>query len=165
MSSYLLNKAGFKQIMESDQYVISKKVLIVGKWYACDGMFKLNIENNISSASSVYMLSFMNFWHARLCHINNRYVGIMSNIGLIPRLTKDIEKCEACNQAKITKWPHKNVERNTKLLELIQTNLCEFEGKLTREGNKYFITFIDDFSKYAYVYLLKNKRDAFEKFK
>ena len=165
MSSYLLNKAGFKQIMESDQYVISKKVLIVGKGYACDGMFKLNIENNISSASSIYMLSFMNFWHARLCHINNRYVGIMSNIGLIPRLTKDIEKCEACNQAKITKRPHKNVERNTKLLELIQTNLCEFEGKLTREGNKYFITIIDDFSKYAYVYLLKNKRDAFEKFK
>ena len=165
MSSYLLNKAGFKQIIESDQYVISKKVLFVGKGYACDGMFKLNIENNISSTNSVYMLSFMNFWHARLCHINNRYVGIMSTIGLIPRLTKDIEKCEACSQAKITKRPHKNVERNTELLELIHTNLCEFEGKLTRGGNKYFITFIDDFSKYAYVYLLKNKRDAFEKFK
>ena len=165
MSSYLLNKAGFKQIMESDQYVISKTVLFVVKGYACDEMFKLNIENNISSTSSIYMLSFMNFWHARLCHINNRYVGIMSNIELIPRLTKDIEKCEACIQAKITKWPHKNVERNTELLELIHIDLCELEGKLTRGGNKYFITFIDDFSKYAYVYLLKNKRDAFEKFK
>ena len=83
MSSYLLNKAGFKQTMESNQYVISKKGLFVGKWYACDGMFKLNIENNMSSASYVYMLSSMNFWHAHLCHINNRYVGIMSNIGLI----------------------------------------------------------------------------------
>ena len=165
MLSYLLNKAGFKQIMESDQYVISKKGLFVGKGYACDGMLKLNIENNISSASSVYMLSFMNFWHAHLCHINSRYVGIMSNIGLIPRLTKDIEKCEACSQAKITKRSHKNVERNTELLELIHTDLCEFEGKLTRGGNRYFITFIDDFSKYAYVYLLKNKSDAFEKFK
>ena len=66
---------------------------------------------------------------------------------------------------KLLKWPHKNVERNAELLELIHTNLCEFEGKLTRGGNKYFITFIGDFSKYAYVYLLKNKRDAFEKFK
>ena len=65
----------------------------------------------------------------------------------------------------ITKRPHKNVERNTELLELIHTYLCEFEGKLTREGNGYFITFIDNFSKYAYVYLLKNKSDAFEKFK
>ena len=92
-------------------------------------------------------------------------MGIMSNIGLIPRLTKDIEKCKACSQAKITKRPYKNVERNTKLLELIHTDLCEFEGKLTRGGNKNFITFVDDFSKYAYVYLLKNKSDAFEKFK
>ena len=157
MSSYLLNKAGFKQIMKSNQYVISKKGLFVCKGYASDGMFKLNIENNISSASSIYMLSFMNFWHARLCHINSRYVGIMSNIGLIPRLTKDIEKCEVCSQAKITKWSHKNVERNTELLELIHTDLREYEGKLTRGGNKYFITFIDDFSKYAYVYLLKNR--------
>ena len=131
MSSYLLNKAGFKQTMESDQYVISKKWLFVGKGYACDGMFNLNIENNISSTSFVYMLSSMNFWHAVLCHINSRYVEIMSNIGLIPRLTKDFEKCEACSQAKITKRTHKNVERNTELLELIYTDLCEFEGKLT----------------------------------
>ena len=51
------------------------------------------------------------------------------------------------------------------MLELFHTNLCEFEGILTRGGNRYFITFIDDFSKYTYVYLLKNKSDAFEKFK
>ena len=151
--------------MKSDQYVISKKWLFVGKGYACDGMFKLNIENNISSASSIYMLSFVNFWHARLCHINSRYVGIMSNIWLIPRLTKDFEKCEACSQAKITIQSHKNVERNTELAELIHTDLCDFEGKLTHGGNWYFIIFVDDFSKYAYVYLLKNKSDAFEKFK
>ncbi|XP_030945271.1 uncharacterized protein LOC115969796 [Quercus lobata] len=54
MSSFLLNKAGFKQTMESDNYVITKKGLFVGKGYACDGMFKLNIENNKASTSSVY---------------------------------------------------------------------------------------------------------------
>jgi hypothetical protein len=36
MLSYLLNKAGFKQTMESDQYVITKNGLFVGKGYACD---------------------------------------------------------------------------------------------------------------------------------
>ena len=51
------------------------------------------------------------------------------------------------------------------MLELIHSDLCEFEGKLTRGGNRYIITFIDDFSRYAYVYLLKNKSDAFDKFK
>ena len=46
MSSFLLNKVGFKQTMESDNYVITKKRLFVGKGYACGGMFKLNVENN-----------------------------------------------------------------------------------------------------------------------
>ena len=123
MSSFLLNKAGFKQTMESDNYVITKKGLFVGKGYACDEMFKLNIENNKASTSSVYMLSSINFWHARLCHINSRYVRIMSSLGLIPRLSKNFEKCETCGQVKITKRPHKSVVRNTELFELIHSNL------------------------------------------
>ena len=74
------------------------------------------------------MLSSVNFQHARLCHINSKYVGIMSSLGLIPRLSKDFEKCETCSQAKITKMPHKSVVRNTELLELIHSDLCEFMG-------------------------------------
>ena len=126
--------------MESDNYVITKKGLFVVKGYACDGMFKLNVENNKVSTSSVYMLSSTNFWHACLCHINIRYVGIMSSLGLIPRLSKYFEKCETCSQVKITKSPHKSVVRCTELLELIHSNLCEFEGILTRGGNRYIIT-------------------------
>ena len=164
MSSFLLNKADFKQTMESDNYVIAKKGLFVGKGYACDGMFKLNVENNKASTSSIYMLSSINFWHARLWYINSRYVGTMSSLGLIPRLSKDFEKCETCSQAKITKRPHKIIVRNTELFELIHSDLCEFGETWTHEGNRYIITFIDDFSKYTIVYLLKNKSDAFENF-
>ena len=164
MSSFLLNKVGFRQIIESDQYVIVKKGIFVGKGYACDGMFKLNVEMNKTS-TSVYMLSSTNFWHARLCHINDRYVGIMSSLGLIPMVKKNFEKCEACSKTKITKRPHFQVERKTDLLELVHTDICELGGILTRGGNRYFITFIDDFYKFTYVYLMKNKSDAFENFK
>ena len=83
MSNFLLNKTGFMQIIESDNYVIIKKGLFLDKGYACDGMFKLNFKNNKTSTSSVYMLSSIDFWHARLCHITSRYVGIMSSLGLI----------------------------------------------------------------------------------
>ena len=99
----------------------------MGKSYACDGMFKLNVEINKASTSSVYMLSCLNFWHARLCHINSRYVGTMSQLGLILKLNKNFEKCETCSEAKIIKRPHKNVKRSTELLELIHSGLCEFE--------------------------------------
>ena len=32
-------------------------------------------------------------------------------------------------------------------------------------GYEYFITFIDDYSRFGYVYLMKRKSEAFEKFK
>ena len=70
VSSFLLNKIGFKQVFEADQYVISKKGMFVGKGYACDGMFKLDVEMNENS-SSTYIVSCVNVWHGRLCHINN----------------------------------------------------------------------------------------------
>ena len=61
MLSFLLNKAGFKQTMESDSYVITKKWLFVGKGYACDEIFKVNVKNNKASTSLVYMLYSINF--------------------------------------------------------------------------------------------------------
>ena len=36
---------------------------------------------------------------------------------------------------------------------------------LTKGGKRYFITFIDDYSRFTYVYLLKTIDEAFGKFK
>ena len=38
-------------------------------------------------------------------------------------------------------------------------------GVLTRGGKRYFITFIDDFSRFTYVYLMRNKNESFDMFK
>ena len=62
MSSFFLNKAGFKQTMKSNIYVITKRGLFVGKGYACDETFKLHVENNKAYTSLVYMFSSINFW-------------------------------------------------------------------------------------------------------
>ena len=60
MSSFLLNKASFKQIIESDQYVIVKKGTFLGKGYVCHGIFKLNVEMNKTS-TFYYIFSSTNF--------------------------------------------------------------------------------------------------------
>ena len=49
------------------------------------------------------------------------------------------------------------MKRNSELLNLILTDICKFKEILTWGENIYFITFIDDFSKYAYVTCRKNK--------
>ena len=62
--------------------------------------------------------------------------------------------------------PHKAVEaRNLAPLELVHSNLCEMNGELTKDGRRYFMTFIDDCTRFCYVYLLKTKDEALHYFK
>ena len=48
---------------------------------------------------------------------------------------------------------------------LNQSDICEFEGTLTRNRKRYSITFIDDYSNFFSVYRLKNKTEARDMFK
>ena len=56
-------------------------------------------------------------------------------------------------------------ERASGLLGLIHSDVC---GPITTDARGdflYFITFIDDYSRFGYVFLMKHKFEAFEKFK
>jgi hypothetical protein len=58
--------------------------------------------------------------------------------------------------------------KKKKKLKLIMVLLFQFLSTLIHlncGGNEYFMVFIDDFSKYNYVYLIKDKSDEFERFK
>ena len=50
-------------------------------------------------------------------------------------------------------------------LELVHSDLCGPMTIQARGGFEYFITFIDDYSRYVYIYLMRRKFEAFEKFK
>ena len=73
----------------------------------------------------------------------------MSKHNLISCNNNNHEKCEIYVQAKLTKKPFFTIERNTQLLDLIHFDICEYNGVLTRAGKKYFITFIDDCSRFT----------------
>jgi hypothetical protein len=52
--------------------------------------------------------------------------------------------------------PRKAMEaRNLAPLDLIHSDLCEMHGIFTKEGKRCFITFIDDSTRFCYMYLLK----------
>jgi hypothetical protein len=47
----------------------------------------------------------------------------------------------------------------------MHSDLCEMNGVLTKGGKRYFMTLIDDVSRFCYVYLLKTKDEALDYFK
>ncbi|KAK8636801.1 hypothetical protein V6N13_064238 [Hibiscus sabdariffa] len=66
----------------------------------------------------------------------------------------------------MTKAPFSGkVERASDLLGLIHSDVCGPLNTQARGGFQYFITFTDDFSRYGYIYLMRHKFEALERFK
>ncbi|GJY34361.1 retrovirus-related pol polyprotein from transposon TNT 1-94 [Tanacetum coccineum] len=145
------------------------EILYVGKGYAMNGMFKLNVmvvKNEINKMNSfAYLIESSNVWHARLGHVNFNSLRRLIKFNSIPNCHIDSKyKCETCVEAKLTRTSFKSVKRTTEPLDMVHTDICDLKSLPMKGGNKYFIMFIDDCTKYCYVYLLKSKDEAIDKF-
>src|SRR5690349_11925878 len=75
----------------------------------------------------------------------------------------DIGFCEDCAACKTTRQPFpERTIRSSGLLDIINSDICGPMENATVSGNRYFITFIDDHSRKAYVYFIKRKAEAYE---
>ena len=72
----------------------------------------------------------------------------------------DLEVCIDCIKGKQTKHTKKGATRSTQLLEIIHIDICGPFDAPSIGGEKYFITFTDDFSRYGYIYLLHDKSQS-----
>ena len=138
-----------------------------------DGLFKLNVNTvvpnlafNNNNISSVYIVESSFLWHGRLGHVYFNSLHRLVALECLPNLEFDPNhKCKICVEAKLTKTSLNKVERSTEPLSLIHTDICVLKLVQTRGGKKYFITFIDDCTRYCYVYLLRSKDEAVEAFR
>ena len=72
--------------------------------------------------------------------------------------------CVDCIKGKQTKHTKKGATRSIELLEIIHTDICGSFDASSFGREKYFITLIDDFSCYTYIYLLHEKSQVVEAF-
>ncbi|GJT22919.1 zinc finger, CCHC-type containing protein [Tanacetum coccineum] len=142
-----------------------------GKTLCLDNVL-LNLNYPLFNASACMItsshsnsLSKSELWHARLGHVHYKRMRDMSKMSLIPAFDMTHESCKTCMLTKITRQPFKGVNRESKVLDLIHSDLCDFHANPSLGHNKYVITFIDDASRYCYVYLLHAKHEALDKFK
>ncbi|GJU98080.1 zinc finger, CCHC-type containing protein [Tanacetum coccineum] len=93
VSGPMLNKCGYKQVYESDKYILSKSGVFVGFGYYNNGMFMLNLNKVSNDSDSVYMSSstVVNspLWHARLGHAHYKRMLEMSKYDLIPAIDEN----------------------------------------------------------------------------
>jgi len=70
-----------------------------------------------------------------------------------------------CIKGKQTKHKRLGANRSSGVLELIHTNICGSFSMASWNGQRYFISFIDDYSCYGYLYLIHEKSESLDTFK
>ena len=163
----LLRKVGVKVSFESNKIIMTKDNIFVGKGFCNQGLFVLSIYEvmNENASSSAYLVDLYDIWHARLGHVSSGYIKKMQTLSLINNIDySGLSKCQICVTSKLTKKICSAVTRETKLLELIHFDLGDLKQTVNRGGKKFYVTFIDDYSRFARIYLLRSKDEAFNMF-
>ena len=109
-------------------------------------------------------------WHARLGHVNYNKLKEMMQKQVVKGLPQiDIRKdivCAGYQYGKAHQLPYKESEHRSKApLELIHSDVFGPVKQISIGGMRYMVTFIDDFSRYVWVYFMKEKSKTFTKFK
>ena len=175
ISVSLLDREGYCFSIENGTFNIFKNNICYGNASLVGGLYILNSQD--TNTSSIYNVNNKRFksddlnqtviWHCRLGHIGEKRISTLHKCGLLsPFEFTSIERCESCLMGKMTKAPFTGSgERASDLLGLIHSDVCGPMSIQARRGFNYFITFTDDFSRFGYVYLMRHKSEAFDKFK
>ena len=100
-------------------------------------------------------------WHNRLGHIGQDRLSRLVKSKLLGSLTKvNLPTCESCLAGKATRKSFGKAHRASAPLDLIHSDICGPLNVRNRTNKPYFITFIDDYSRYGHIYLISHKSEA-----
>jgi len=121
--------------------------------------------------------SSVDLWHKRLGHLNHENVILLKKRQLAIDFPLEIEnlnnsksniinQCEDCVMGKThrTAMPSSRTHYTTKVLEMVHSDVCGPMTNASIGGAKFFVTFIDDFSRYIVVVPLKSKAEVLQCF-
>ncbi|CAJ2637748.1 unnamed protein product [Trifolium pratense] len=109
-------------------------------------------------------------WHKRYGHLNYRSLSDLNSKELVYGLPKFKTKksiCEICVKSKHSRKPFvaEMPKRASGVLQVIHSDICGPFEAASLGGSKYFITFVDEYSRMIWLYTLKLKSEALEVFK
>ena len=106
--------------------------------------------------------------HQRLGHPNTKVLShVINSCSSLKNISgnKTIDSCDACKMGKMHKLHFPITETKTKNpLELLHTDLWGPSPTPSIQGYKYYISFVDDFTRFTWIFPLKTKADTFQVF-
>lgn len=140
----------------------TRDVLLSGR--ARHGLYALDVPSVSQVFSGVRVSSSQ--WHSRLGHPATpivRHVLHHHNLPVESR-NKEFLVCDACQQGKSHQLPFSVSSRVVKApLELVFSDVWGY-AQTSVSGHNYYVSFIDAFSRFTWIYLIKRKSDVFHVF-
>ena len=178
ISTGLLCRKGCKTEHDNEIYTLTDKE--TGDIFMTGTMQNFNQENfytvdRWATSRSKIRKSGKNIWmqwHRRLGHLNMKNVKKLAVMGLIDTKecnshdSESTDLCESCTMGKMHRASNKgsvradSSRRVTRKNQRIHTDLAE-EGKivLTPRGKRYVIIFVDDYTDFTWIYLVRKKSE------
>lgn len=164
-----LTENGYTVIFEEKKCFIIKDSNVIAIGSTKDHLYKLKLVNTANMVKNER--NCIHIWHRKMGHRDIEAIQFLVKNELANGIIIDDCKtkitCECCIKGKMTSksFPKQSKTRSNSVLELIHTDLCGPIPYTTPTGNRYILTFTDDYSRYSKVYFLKRKNEVIEKFK
>ena len=130
-----------------------------------------NLKVSVVAASSIDLSSFrlsplssqFYLWHSRLGHVSVSRLRFLVSSGALGHVnTSDISDCSGCKLAKFSALPfNKSVSYSVAPFDIIHSDVWGPAPVSTKGGSTYYVSFIDDYTRYTWVYLMKRRSDFF----
>ena len=149
-------------------YVLDRKHKMVAKATKIGSLYQLDYKANHEQASFAEKSDTKeDVWHKRFGHLK---IGILQKLaheklaeGFDFEANSKLTFCETCPQGKQHRSKFVSSSRRaSEPLELVHSDLCGKMNKKSLSGAEYFLSFIDDKTRYVWVYFLSYKDQVFE---
>nr|GEY51106.1 ribonuclease H-like domain-containing protein [Tanacetum cinerariifolium] len=119
----------------------------------------LNYKTSLDCPTPICYVS-KSLWHQRLGHPADQVLDALKN-KLLFDTNPTTSPCEDCYKAKQTREPFLlSGHKSHNVGELVHLDLCGPYKVSSKEGYKYYLTIVDDFSRAVWTFLIKSKTDV-----
>ena len=143
----------------------TRRILLRGK--CVGGLYPLiSLSSSSNKQAFVAIKPSSSKWHSRLGHPSSVIVKLILSRNKLPVVGERNSEtiCDSCQCAKSHQLPYPiSTSVSTKPLQLIFSDVWgPAPSSISR--HTYYVSFIDDYSKFVWIYLLKKRSDVFQVF-
>jgi len=134
-----------------DLYILDELKVLVIITAAVTTIIDLSSFRLSHSSSSFYL------WHAILGHVSSSRIRYLVSTGALENLkTCDISDCSGCKLVKFSALPfNQSIYVSSSPFNLIHSDVWGPSPIVIKGGSRYYVLFIDDHTRYYWVYLMK----------